>query len=107
VTSLVGLGWTAPYLHDGGVSVGPDAKADLGVSGTLLKGLAADPRNSLRALVDRDLRARVVAANRADPGLAAVHVEGVGHEFWADATAGVSADDQQALVEFLLAFPGK
>jgi hypothetical protein len=46
VPILIGLSWTAPYLHDGGVSVGPNN--ELGVAGTLLKGVVPDPRNSLR-----------------------------------------------------------
>jgi hypothetical protein len=35
VQGLMGLFWTAPYLHDGGVTVGPNPATDLGVSGTL------------------------------------------------------------------------
>jgi hypothetical protein len=104
VQGLMGLWWTAPYLHDGGVAVGPDAGHDLGVPGTLLKGVAPDPANSLRALVDRGLRAQVVAANRAHADLAAVRVEGAGHDFWADPPAGFTTRDQDDLIQYLLAF---
>ena len=102
VKGLVGLYWTAPYLHDGGVAVGPDAGADVGVSETTLKGVRPDPANSLRALVDRDLRRKVIAANEASGDLRAVHVRGVGHEYWADAAAGFSAAEQKALIHYLL-----
>ncbi|MGT2480363.1 hypothetical protein ACU4GR_19410 [Methylobacterium oryzae CBMB20] len=58
--NLVGLAWTAPYLHDSGVAVGPDAEAPARRSGRRsYRGVAPDPANSLRALVDRDLRAQV------------------------------------------------
>jgi hypothetical protein len=61
-----------------------------------------DPVNSLRALVDRELRARVIAANGADEAMRRAKVMGIGHEHWVDAEAGYSPDDQQALVEYLL-----
>jgi len=102
VPALVGLVWTAPYLHDGGVAVGAHPETDLGVPGTTERGLAADPRNSLRALVDRDLRAKVVDANRGSQKLAQVHVQGMGHEFWVDATTGISPAEQDALLDFLV-----
>lgn len=69
VPALVGLYWTAPYLHDGGVAVGPDADHDLGIPGTMDRHVRPNPRNSLRALLDRHLRQRVVTANRAQSHL--------------------------------------
>ena len=101
VKGLIGLYWSAPYLHDGGVAASADA-TQLGVSGTLLKGTLPDPAASLRALIDRSLRARVVVANEASPRLRAMHVCGCGHEFWVDAPGGYSSREQAALVEFLL-----
>jgi hypothetical protein len=69
----------------------------------VLAGERPDPANSLRALLDRGLRALVVAANR-DAGLEdAVQVAGTGHAFWVDAGAGFSTADQDALVAWLLA----
>ncbi|HEV7439609.1 MAG TPA: cytochrome C oxidase Cbb3, partial [Methylobacterium sp.] len=62
----------------------------------------ADPAESLRALVDRDLRARVVAANRALPRAVRARVTGEGHAYWADAGAGFTPDEQGALVRYLL-----
>ncbi|QEH31603.1 hypothetical protein OJF2_00680 [Aquisphaera giovannonii] len=100
--SLAGLYWTAPYLHDGGVAAGRDA-ARVGLPGTLLDGVPPDPAESLRALVDRDLRGRVVAANEA-AGLPSVHVTGAGHEYWADAAAGFGRRDQDALIKYLLSY---
>ncbi len=101
VPSLVGLALSAPYLHDGGVAVGADLSA-VGVRATRGAGVAADPVNSLRALVDRTLRDQVIAANRADPSLAAMNIRGQGHAFWVDAPAGYSDDEQTALIDFLL-----
>lgn len=101
VPGLLGLWWSAPYLHDGGVAVGVD-EALVGVGDTRGRGLPVDPRSSLRALVDRELRGRVLAANRADARRWELHVRGVGHEFWVDPPAGFSAAEQRALIEHLL-----
>ncbi|WP_298954409.1 cytochrome C oxidase Cbb3 [uncultured Methylobacterium sp.] len=101
VPGLVGLAWSAPYLHDGGVAVGPDP-AQTGIAATLLAGIAPDPANSLRALIDRDRRAAVVAANAASPVARSAHVTGAGHAYWADRQAGFGEADQQALVAYLL-----
>jgi hypothetical protein len=65
--ALIGLYWLPPYLHDGGVTVGPEG--ELGPPQTVYRFLRPDPQASLRALLDRELRAGVVAANRADPRL--------------------------------------
>ncbi len=102
VPGLIGLAWSAPYLHDGGVAVGPDPGRASGLGETVLAGVAPDPGNSLRALVDRAWRARVVAANRASPAARASQVTGEGHAFWADDQAGYSAADRDALVAYLL-----
>jgi hypothetical protein len=101
VPGLAGLFWSAPYLHDGGVAVGRDL-SQLGVGAS-----SPDPRNSLRALVDRTLRGEVVAANHGRPALVRMGVEGIGHEFWVDGAAGFAPGDQDALLDYLLAFtPG-
>lgn len=102
VPNLVGLAWTAPYLHDSGIAVGLDAEHQLGVPATLYKGVAPDPANSLRALVDRDLRAQVVAANAASDTARIARVTGEGHAFWADAASSISREDQTALIAYLL-----
>lgn len=102
VPNLVGLAWTAPFLHDSGVAVGPDAAWQIGVPGTLDAGIAPDPANSLRALVDRDLRARVVAANAASEKTRTARVTGEGHAIWVDRQAGFSDEDRDALVAYLL-----
>ncbi|MDX5445209.1 MAG: hypothetical protein LPJ87_04040 [Zoogloeaceae bacterium] len=98
---LIGLYWHAPYLHAGDVAVGPDADVDLGVPGTLLRGIRPDPVNSLRALLDRDLRQRVIDANRNSPTWD-MQIHGVGHEFWVDAAAGFDSADQDALIHYLI-----
>ncbi len=105
VKGLVGLYWSAPYLHDGGVAVGPDREKDLGIAGTLQKGVIPDPANSLLALIDRDLRQSVIEANRQDASLRATRVRGIGHTYWVDEETGFSREDQQALIEYLLAVP--
>jgi len=102
VPGLLGLNWSAPYLHDGGVAVGPDPATQAGLAKTLLVHVMPDPAQSLRALLDRELRARVVSANDAVARLRGMHVRGVGHEFWVDAAAGFDADDQRALIHYLL-----
>lgn len=98
---LTGLYWTAPYLHDGGISVGKDAKTQLGMPGTLGKGIRPDPFNSLKALVDKKLREEVIAANRKEH-LPEVHVHGIGHNYWVDKTTGFTEKEQEALVHYLL-----
>jgi hypothetical protein len=102
VPNLVGLAWSAPYLHDSGVAVGADADAQLGVPGTLDAGILPDPSNSLRALVDRNLRAKVVSANKASAKASTARVTGEGHAYWADTEAGVSGEEQADLVAYLL-----
>ncbi|PCC69632.1 hypothetical protein SAMN02745121_04056 [Nannocystis exedens] len=101
IPGLVGLWWSAPYLHDGGVAVGP-GESVVGVGNLRARGVPLDPRASLRALVDRELRARVIAANHADTARWELHVRGVGHEFWVDPGAGFTPAEQSALLEHLL-----
>ena len=113
--SLLGLYLTAPYLHDGGVAVRKNtlAVADngsyqildasgLGLSGTLSQGILPDASASLRALIDRSLRAKVVTANRANPALQVSNLDGSGHEFYVE-----GAQRQQDLINFLLALDDK
>ena len=115
-TSLLGVAYSAPYLHDSGVAVGKDSLkvADdgsfsivdtngLGLTGTLSWGKSADSANSLRALVDRNLRDRVVAANQANPGLVSSNLDGTGHEFYVDESTGFTPVQQNDLINFLLA----
>jgi hypothetical protein len=101
VPSLIGLYWSAPYLHDGGVAVGANPLNDLGIPGTLNKGISPDPYQSLKALVDKELREKVVSANK-KARLDQVGVLGSGHSFWVDTTTDFTAQEQQALIEYLL-----
>ncbi|AGT31854.1 hypothetical protein M493_07860 [Geobacillus genomosp. 3] len=105
VPSLIGLAWSAPYLHDGGVAVGPNGEP--GLSSTVQKGIAPDARNSLRALIDRTWRERVIAANAADPALKAVHVTGEGHRYWIDRQAGFTKEEQEAVLDYLLSLTSR
>jgi hypothetical protein len=114
VVTLIGIYLHAPYLHDGGVAAGPNALAleggryivvdesELGIGGTLVRGILPDPANSLIALVDREIREAVIAANQANPELQRVNIEGIGHEFWVDQGAGFTLQDQNDLILFLL-----
>ncbi|WP_237563706.1 di-heme oxidoredictase family protein [Halalkalibacter okhensis] len=102
VKSLVGLAYTAPYLHDGAVAVGPDEIVDLGVPGTLMKGRLPNPYNSLKAIIDKELRQKVIAANESVPQLRDVHVLGIGHEYWVDGSTGFTEEEQKALIDYLL-----
>jgi len=101
VKGLVGLRWSAPYLHDGGVAVGPDL-SQIGVSETLMKGIQPDPYNSLKAMIDRKLRSQVIEANRKDARLRDTHVTGQGHVHWVDEDSGFTQEQQDALVKYLL-----
>lgn len=115
-TTLRGLYLSAPYLHDGGAAVRAGSlkvdsngsftvvnKTGLGLSGTLSQGIPADPASSLRALVDRDLRALVVKANKANPSLVRSNLDGTGHYFYVDRQAGFNSNQQADLINFLLA----
>lgn len=115
VPSLIGLAVTAPYLHDGGVSatataIAPDDRgryqvvdeSQIGAAGTSLQFVAPDPAASLRVLVDRNLRNKAIAVNRANRDLRASNIDGSGHNYWVDRRAGYSTEDQTALIEFML-----
>ena len=102
VKGLIGIEWTAPYLHDGGVAVGKDMETQLGLPGTLMNGIEVDPYNSLLALIDKQLRNKVIQANQTKSELKDVHVTGEGHEFWVDRTTNFTEKEQKALVEYLL-----
>ena len=99
---MIGLWWTPPYLHDSSIAVGPDPEVDLGVPGTLLAGISPDPVNSLRALLDRGLRQRVIEVTQAHPDLVLAKVTGSGHGHWVDQEAGYTDEEQEALVSYLL-----
>lgn len=102
VPGLVGLAWTAPYLHDGGVAVGPDPERVVGLPDIAGSGPPPDPANSLRALLDRSWRARVVAANENATAARIARVTGRGHAYWADREAGFTDAEREALITFLL-----
>ncbi|HEY9738658.1 MAG TPA: di-heme oxidoredictase family protein, partial [Trichocoleus sp.] len=116
VQNLIGLYVTPPYLHDGGAAATATALQqeddgsysvanpdEMGMAGTLTQNRQADPAASLRVLLDRNLRQVAVEKNRANPDLQITHVDGSGHEYWVDPQAGYSPEDQDALIEFLLA----
>lgn len=67
-----------------------------------MAGVPPDPANSLRALLDRDLRAQVVAANRGSREARISRNSGEGHAFYVDSHAGFARADQDALIAFLL-----
>ncbi|QLE57903.1 di-heme oxidoredictase family protein [Nostoc sp. TCL26-01] len=115
-TSLLGIYASAPYLHDSGVAVreksltvypnGTFTIADpsgLGLPGTLRYGIPADAASSLRALVDRNLRTKVIEANQKDLGLRVSNIDGTGHNFYVDWQAGFNPQQQTDLINFLLA----
>ncbi len=114
--TLRGLYLNPPYMHDGGVAVRADAltydedgaftivnPGGLGLTNTLALGILPDAAASLRAMVDRDLRAAVVSTNLADPRLVVSNLSGEGHSFWVDDEAGFTPQQQADLVAFLLA----
>ncbi len=121
VPSLIGMHVTAPYLHDGGVAAVAAAiemddlsdrfrvaKSDeIGMAGTLMRGILPDPAASLRVLVDRKLRDIAIANNRANPDLQLSNVDGSGHNYWVDPEAGFTTSEQTDLIEFLLSLDDK
>lgn len=98
--SLFNLYWSAPYLHDGGVSVGKNM--ELGVADTLMKGIKADPYNSLKAMVDSKLRSLVIQSNVSSRKMISAHVSGEGHEYWVDEVNEFTNEQQDALIYYLL-----
>lgn len=106
--SLIGLHLTAPYLHDNGVAVGY-YNGHWGLPGTLLAQRPVDPTASLRALLDREWRRKVVDANKSSDSLRKTGITGEGHHFWVDREAGFTGEEQRALIEYLLSLdrPGK
>ncbi len=116
VTGLLGTYFKAPYLHDGSVAstaeairVLPDGSyvvddpGGIGIPGTSMAGRTIDAGNSLRVLLDRDLRRILMDNNAADPSLVTVGVEGGGHEFYVDPASGNTYQQQTDLIAFLLA----
>ena len=69
-----------------------------------MKNIMPDPYNSVRALIDRDLRARVTAANASSPELVRMNVQGLGHNYWVDARSGFTTNQQRALILYLLTY---
>jgi hypothetical protein len=53
-------------------------------------------------MVDRDLRAMLIANNRRSAALARAAVDGAGHEFYVDPAAGFTYQQQSDLIDFLL-----
>lgn len=115
VIKLIGLYLHAPYLHDGGVAASKtalkqnedgyyniDRPQEIGMVGTLRRGIKPDPGASLRMLVDRNLREPMVAANRANSDLQRANVDGSGHAYWVDKQAGFTGSEQTDLINFLL-----
>ncbi|MFM2432713.1 MAG: hypothetical protein RLZZ511_3927 [Cyanobacteriota bacterium] len=98
--TLLGLYLTAPYLHDGGVAVrkGATDTSGIGLLATLSQGILPDAEASLQALLDRHLRQKVVAVNRANPALRVSNLDGSGHDFYVD-----DPKKRQDLINFLLA----
>ena len=114
--SLRGVYLSAPYLHDGGVAVRADSlkiqpngsftvvdPSGLGLAGTLSVGKPGDSKSSLRALLDRELRRQVIAANQASPALKRDNLDGTGHHFYVDRAAGFTPAQQTDLINFLMA----
>lgn len=115
VIGLLGTYLKAPYLHDGGVAATLDAirtnsdgtytllrPAEIGIPGTTRAGRRIHPANSLRVLLDRELRAICLLNNATDPTLVINGVEGTGHEFFVDPTTGFNYGQQTDLIAYLL-----
>ncbi|GAE30476.1 electron transport protein [Halalkalibacter hemicellulosilyticus] len=102
VKGLVGLQFSAPYLHEGGIAVGSNKDSELGLSGTHEKGIEPDAYNSLLAMIDRNLRRKVIEANELSQSLQHSHSTGAGHHYYVDEESGFTAEEQDALIQYLL-----
>jgi hypothetical protein len=123
VSGLLGAYLKAPYLHDGSVASTKEAiltssdgsytvadPAGIGIPGTSKSDHAIDAANSLRVLLDRDLRQILLENNASDPTLVTDGIEGSGHDFYVDPEAGFTWQQQSDLIAFLLALdddPGR
>ncbi|WP_246031829.1 di-heme oxidoredictase family protein [Salibacterium salarium] len=107
VKGLAGVYWQAPYLHDGGVAVGPDEDKDIGIPGTLNKGINADPYTSMKAMVNESLRMKVIEANQSSEELRNLDINGEGHSYWVDEKRGFTSEEQHALIEYVLQIDGE
>jgi hypothetical protein len=116
VLGLLGTYLKAPYLHDGSIAataesirVAPDGsytindRSGIGIPGTTKSFKPLHAGNSLRTLIDRDLRAILLQNNSADASLVVNGVEGTGHEFFVDPVSGFTYRQQTDLIAFLLA----
>lgn len=116
VTGLLGTYFKAPYLHDGSVAATAEAiqvstdgsymimdRSGIGIPGTSKAGRAIDAGNSLRVLLDHDLRTILLENNASDPTLVTNGIEGTGHEFFVDPASGFTYHQQMDLIAFLLA----
>ncbi|MBU9710367.1 hypothetical protein [Evansella tamaricis] len=80
---------------------------ELGIPGTLLKGEAPDPYNSLNVLLDSKLRKQVIEANLNREELSTANVSGKGHEFWIDSSTGFTSEERDAVIHYLLRLSDK
>ena len=112
----MGTYFKAPYLHDGSVASTAEAihvsadgsyevidRGGIGIPGTSKAGKSIHPGNSLRVLLDHDLRQILLENNASDPTLVIDGIEGTGHDFFVDPASGFTYQQQMDLVAFLLA----
>jgi hypothetical protein len=116
ITGLLGTYLKAPYLHDGSVAATAEAihvltdgsyeildRGGIGIPGTSKSGKLIHAGNSLRVLLDHDLRQILLENNAADPTLVIDGIEGTGHDFFVDPANGFDYQQQTDLIAFLLA----
>jgi hypothetical protein len=116
VTGLLGSYLKAPYLHDGSVASTEEAirvsadgsymvveRGGIGIPGTIKSGRAVHAGNSLRVLLDQELRRILLENNASDPTLVINGIEGTGHEFFVDPANEFTYQEQSDLVAFLQA----
>lgn len=100
VPSLVGLYWSAPYLHDGSAACSKHGDVvNCGiVPGWLSGDFVPDPELSLLAVIDRHYRPSPT------PELRRMNISGEGHNYWVDQQAGFAPQEQRALILYLLTY---
>lgn len=113
---------TAPYLHDGGMAAArskPNGSVDIfGVVATLFSGVEPEPRASLEVMLNPDLKAKVVQANKTQvipfsangKTPASIAITGEGHNFFvapgipkSNGKGNFTQKDLDDLISFLLA----
>jgi len=79
-----------------------DAQGSFNIANPDYLGMARPLLQHIQAAPDASLRDHAIAANRENPDLQQANVDSSGHNYWVDAQAGFTPQEQTDLVQFLL-----